>query len=64
MLEAIGLAALPPGQSARNALRRNANSIAAIYSLVGTAALNGIDPEAYLRYVTERIGEHPFNRVG
>ncbi len=36
---------------------------AAIYSLVGTAKLNGIDPEAYLRYVIERIGEHPINRV-
>jgi transposase len=36
---------------------------AAIYSLVGTAKLNGIDPEAYLRYVIQRIGEHPINRV-
>ena len=36
---------------------------AAIYSLVGTAKLNGIDPEAYLRYVIERTGEHRVNRV-
>ena len=36
---------------------------AAIYSLVGTAKLNGLDPEAYLRYVIERIGEHPINRL-
>lgn len=36
---------------------------AAIYSLIGTAKLNGVEPEAYLRYVIERIGEHPINLV-
>jgi transposase len=36
---------------------------AAIASLVATARLNGIDPEAYLRNVLDRIGEHPVNRV-
>ena len=36
---------------------------AAIYSLLGTAKLNGLDPELYLRGVLERIADHPINRI-
>ncbi|SFU93769.1 IS66 C-terminal element, partial [Paenacidovorax caeni] len=36
---------------------------AAIYSLVQTAKLNGLDPEAYLREVLGRIADHPINRI-
>jgi len=36
---------------------------AAIYSLVGCAKLNALDPELYLRHVLTRIAQHPINRI-
>ena len=36
---------------------------AALYSLVETAKLNGMDPMAYLTEVLTRIADHPINRV-
>jgi transposase len=36
---------------------------AAMYSLIGSCKLNGIDPRAYLCHVLSVIADHPINRV-
>lgn len=36
---------------------------AAIYSLIGSAKLNGLDPEAYLTHVLTRIADHPMLQI-
>ena len=36
---------------------------AAIYALIGTAKLNDLDPERYLRHILARIPDHPINKI-
>src|SRR5262245_5010232 len=36
---------------------------ALFYTLIRTATLNGLEPEAYLRQVIARLGAHPVNRL-
>jgi transposase len=36
---------------------------ASLYSLIGTAKLNGLDPAFYLRKVLATINDHPINRI-
>jgi len=34
-----------------------------MYSLIGTAKLTELKTEDYLRYILERIADHPINRI-
>jgi len=36
---------------------------AAMYSLIGSAKLNGIDPEVWLSHILTRIADHPVRRI-
>ena len=36
---------------------------AAIYSLIETAKMNGLNPQTYLADVLTRIADHPINRI-
>lgn len=42
---------------------RGGERAATMYSLMETAKLNGINPEAYLRHVLSNIADHPVNAV-
>jgi IS66 C-terminal element len=43
--------------------RSSAGGPAAIYGLIETCKLNGVDPFAYLRDVLGRIADHRINRI-
>ena len=45
------------------AARSGGERAVVFYTLIRTAKLNGIEPEAYLREVLTRIGEHPINAI-
>ena len=42
---------------------RGGQRAAVMYSLIGTAKLNDIDPQAWLADVLARIAEHPVTRL-
>jgi transposase len=42
---------------------RGGDRAAAMYTLIETAKLNSLDPEAYLRDILTRIADHPNNRI-
>jgi transposase len=56
-----------PVLSRKNFLFAGADSggerAAAMYTLLETAKLNGLNPEAYLRHVLERIADYPISRI-
>jgi hypothetical protein len=42
---------------------RGGERAAAVYSLIATAKLNGVDPQAWLADVLRRIADHPASRL-
>jgi hypothetical protein len=42
---------------------RGGERAAYMYTLIGTAKLCGLNPQAYLEYLLERIADHPVNRI-
>ncbi len=43
--------------------RRGGQRTAAVYSLIVTAKMNDVDPQAWLTDVLARIAEHPTHRI-
>ena len=44
-------------------IRSGGRRAAAVYTIIETAKMNGLDPEAYLRDVLARIANHPAKRI-
>ena len=42
---------------------RGGRSAAVAYTLIETAKLNGVDPQAWLTHVLNRIADHKINRI-
>jgi len=42
---------------------RGGERAAVFYTLIGSAKINGLDPEAYLRHVLTHIADHPITRI-
>src|SRR4051794_20545765 len=42
---------------------RGAERAAAIYTLIATCKLNGVDPQAYLADILARLADHPARRI-
>ena len=60
------------GRSERSLWKKNflfagstvaAKRAAAMYTLIGSAKLNGLDPELYLRTVLAQIADHPVSKI-
>jgi hypothetical protein len=43
--------------------KASSRAVATFYSLIGTAKLNGLNLEAYLRDGLIRVADHPVNRI-
>ena len=44
-------------------ITRGGNSMAIAFTLIKTAKLNGVDPQAWLTWVLERVADHKINRL-
>ncbi len=62
-LLAIPTACAAAAAAAVEAAHRGGERAAAIYTLIETAKLNGVDPQAWLADVLARLPDHPVKRI-